>query len=162
MAGTSTQDKVDPWSTDAAEEERRRVSDLLAEHGKNRSTLTEKIERRKDGGKKIALPQDMGLDTAEETIREKKEAENETYEFSKVFLCKPPDGAWNFAQLLSKLWDAPVGKRTQGWFSSPPKMIAVEVNRGESYNVPWGEMYFKPWETTFELGMAMHPEYGVA
>jgi len=158
----SEQEKVDPWSTEAADEERRRVSDLLAEHGKNRSTLTEKIERRKDGGKKIALPVDMALETAEETIREKKEAEEETYEFSKVFLCRPPDGAWNFNKLLTQLWDTPLGKRTTGWFASPPQMIAVEVNRGESYNVPWGTMYFKPWETTFELGMAMHPEYGVS
>lgn len=158
----SDQEKVDPWSTDAADEERRRVSDLLAEHGKNRTTLTEKIERRKDGGKKIALPVDMALDTAEETIREKKEAEEETYAFTKVFLCRPPDGAWNFNKLLQKLWDSPIGKATTGWFASPPRMISVEVNRGESYNVPWGEMYFKPWETTFELGSGRHPEYGMA
>jgi ATPase family associated with various cellular activities (AAA) len=160
--GMTEQDKVDPWTTEAADEERRRVSDLLAEHGKSRSTLTEKIERRKDGGKKIALPVDMDLDVAEETIREKKEAEQETYEFSKTFLCKPPDGAWNFTQLLSKLWDTPIGKATRGWFASPPQMISVEVNRGESYNVPWGTMYFKPWETTFELGAGVHREYGLA
>lgn len=156
------EEKVDPWSTDAADAERRRVSDLLAEHGKNRSTLTEKIERRKDGGKKIALPEDMDLEVAEVTIREKKEAEEETYEFSKTFLCKPPDGAWNFSKLLEQLWDAPIGKATRGWFASPPQMIAVEVNRGETYNVPWGNMYFKPWETTFELGAGMHHEYGLA
>jgi hypothetical protein len=158
----SSTEQEDPWTTEAADAERRRVSDLLAEHGANRSTLTEKIERRKDGGKKIALPEDMNLDTAEETIREKKEAEEETYEFSKTFLCKPPDGAWNFTQLLSKLWDSPIGKGTRGWFAQPPQMISVEVNRGESKNVPWGNMYFKPWETTFGLGAAMHPEYGLA
>jgi hypothetical protein len=156
------QEKIDPWSTDAADEERRRVSDLLAEHGKNRSTLTEKIERRNDGGKKIALPVDMELETAEETIREKKEAEQEMYEFSKVFFCRPPDGAWNFNQLLTKLWDTPLGRRTQGWFASPPQMISVEVNRGETFNVPWGNMYFKPWETTFELGASVHQEYGLS
>jgi len=157
------QEAVDPWTTEAKQQQRQKVSELLAEYGKNRTTMVDTIDRHPKGGsKKVTIPYEMDLERAEEVVHEKKVAEEEEYQFHDIFLARPPDAAWNFTRLLSQIWEEPIGKGTKGWFASPPQRITVALNKDEKVSVPWGEMYFSAWETTFHLQPAMHPEYGLS
>lgn len=158
-----TQDVADPWTEEAGLQQLERVSELLAQYGRDRVTAIEKIERRTDDGTKIALPVKMELEEARDTIDEKITSLADTYEFSAIFQCRPPDGAWNFNHLLSELWDFPVGKAQRSFFGDrPPQIIRVQVSPTKRINVPWGQLYFAPWKTEFHLSAAMHPEYGPA
>jgi transitional endoplasmic reticulum ATPase len=160
---TQNTEPVDPWTEEAGQQQLESVSEMLAQYGRDRVTTIEKIERRSDGGTKVALPKTMELEEARDTINEKIESLADTYEFSATFLCRPPDGAWNFNQLLAKIWDFPVGKAVRSFFGDqPPQIIRVQVSPKKRINVPWGQLFFAPWKTTFHLNAVHHPEYGPA
>jgi transitional endoplasmic reticulum ATPase len=159
----TTQEVTDPWTEEAGLRQLESVSELLAAYGRDRVTTIEKIEKRKDGGTKVAIPEKMELEEAGEIIQEKITANADTYEFNATFKCRPPDGAWNFNQLLAKLWDFPVGKRQRSFFGDqPPQIMRVQVSPTKRINVPWGQLYFAPWKTTFVLNGIHDPEYGPA
>jgi len=155
----------DIWSAESKQEDIQRVNETLMDLAKKRISMEEAFEYREDGGVRIALPQNpskMDLETARDSLDEEIENQNATYGFTKFFYCRPPDGAWAFNKVLKELWKAPVGKPTMGFFGgSPPQMMSVKVSPTEEFNVPWGQLYFSPWKTTFTLDMGVDGNYGV-
>jgi ATPase family associated with various cellular activities (AAA) len=157
--------QADMWSDESKKADIENVNAMLADVAKQRITIEEAFEYRTDGGIRIALPSEpskMELEEARDAIQEEIVNRDATYRFSKFFYCRPPDGAWAFNKVLKDLWKAPVGKPIRGFFGgTPPRMYSVKVSPTEEVNVPWGELYFSPWETTFELDADVDPDYGL-
>jgi ATPase family protein associated with various cellular activities (AAA) len=116
-------------------------------------------------GTKIILPLQMNgrIEDAIDYLRDWKESQEEEYEYSRVFKYRPWDGAAAFDRGMKRLFgSAGIGQRTRTFFGSyPPQYITIDSGPGQSMQVPWGKVSFKPLDATFDLDSTMHQEFGL-
>lgn len=89
-------------------------------------------------------------------------ADEET-DFLKPFNYKPFDVAAAFERALKRLYgNTGAGKATKTMFGkNPPEYLAIPSGpRGETIQVPWGEVELSVLDATFEVSMTRDPEYG--
>ncbi|MBQ1047834.1 AAA family ATPase [Micromonospora sp. C51] len=116
-------------------------------------------------GTKFVLPANMEgrVDDAIEYLEDWKEAQEEDYAYSREFRYRPWDGAAAFDRAMKRLFGTTgLGARTVSFFGSrPPEYRTIDVAHGQTTQVPWGKVAFKPLSATFELGVSMHDDFGL-
>lgn len=91
------------------------------------------------------------------------EAQENHYEFSKVFKYRPWDGAHAFQSAMMKIFGTTgIGQvQDMGFFGTrPPQMVSLDTGVSTSVQVPWGDVSFGPLEATFTLSGTRDREYG--
>lgn len=115
-------------------------------------------------GDKIVLPERFSGDLLEAAafLEQIHEAEEEEYQFGRVFKYRPWDGAAAFQRALYRVFGTVgLGKATFSMFGKqPPQLISISVGVNETLQVPWGEVSMPPLDATFFLGGSRDAEYG--
>lgn len=163
----SDQEEENPWTTEGMTNDLEQVNARLREVAKRRTAVEEAVEYRTDGGMKIALPatpKKMTYAEGSALLAKKAEAEEEMHEFGENFMCRPPDGAYAFDQVLKHEFGmTAIGKAIRGWGGTQlPQMKTVHINPNESVQVAWGLLEWPPWKAEFYLTARMDANYGVA
>lgn len=92
--------------------------------------------------------------------------QNTMTSFSRTYDYRPFDGAAAFNRAMVRLFGTTgIGKTQAGGFFSadqPPEFKSIPSGpRGETMQVPWGEVEFSPLQATFSLGYERSSEYGL-
>src|SRR5215510_7450968 len=156
-----------PWSDSKHTADIKKVNEFLREVAGGRVTTESAFDYREDGSIKIALPQvpeKMGLKKAAQFLAKQAEAEEEMYEYTENFMCRPYDGAYAFNKVLKDLWGmTAIGKAIQGWGGTQlPELRTVHVSPTETTQVTWGLMDFPPLRAQFFLAERIDKDYGYA
>lgn len=113
------------------------------------------------GEKTIVLPVGMALRDAQKFLARKEAEQEEETQFVRKFNFRPWDGAYCTYQALKKAFGAVLHKGTEGFFSTPPQMISLETDYGQTEQIPWGvlEVPMLPG-VTIHLHSTGDSEYG--
>jgi len=166
MAKSST-NNANPWTAEGMTNDLEQVNARLRKVAKRRTAVEEAVEYRTDDGMKIMLPskpKKMTYAEGASLLAKKAEAEEEMHEFGENFMCRPPDGAYAFDQVLKQEFGmTAIGKAIRGWGGTQlPEMKTVHINPTESVQVAWGLLMWPPWGAEFYLTAWMDPNYGIA
>jgi transitional endoplasmic reticulum ATPase len=91
-------------------------------------------------GEKIILPKGMSTQTGIDTLTRQLKYDNEVVQMVFDFDYFVWDGAYALSQVMQKRYGFVFGKTEHGFFgSTPPSLVGIEVNKGETVQVPWGQ-----------------------
>lgn len=158
-----TQTSNSPWSDATKTATLDEINAGLRAYAKIRTQQEESVERRTDGSKKIALPEDMEYAEGSRLLAKKAESEQEMHEFGESFYVRPLDGAYAFEQVLLSIYGmTAIGKAIQGWGGTQlPQLESLLLERdGKPVLVPWGLVEWPPYNAQFYLTAVMDADYG--
>jgi hypothetical protein len=115
-------------------------------------------------GTQFILPANMAgrVGDAIDYLTDWQEAQEETYSYGREFRYRPWDGAAAFDRAMKRLFGtAGIGKAIHTFFGSyPPEYRTIDVGPGETAQIPWGRVGFKPLSALFDLGGTTSAEFG--
>jgi transitional endoplasmic reticulum ATPase len=116
-------------------------------------------------GDRFILPASLRGDIqgAENYLRQYRESQEETYEYSRTYPYRPADGAAAFDRAMKRLFGSTgVGQATYSFFGKqPPQFRTIDVGVGRTLQVPWGNVTFSPLDAVFTTGAMKDPERGL-
>jgi hypothetical protein len=173
-----TNTEATPWSAESRQQDIERVNRELAEKGGGRVTIEESVDYHDSNQIWLPLnPAKMSYAEGSQYLAKLAEDMEEMYEYTENFMCRPPDGALAFNQVLKNRYGiTAIGKAITGWGGTQlPTLKTVQVapplwnqahtkviRRAESVQVPWGVMDFPPLKAQFQMFARPASNYGPA
>ncbi len=116
-------------------DDEKRALELLAELG-GKLTAEEDIVFE---GSRIVLPARMDLSDAIDFLKEKRNEDERTVSFSRIYNYRPWDGAHATMAALKRAFGMVTQRATMGMFGpNPPQLRTIKVGVSETAQVPWG------------------------
>lgn len=167
-----------PWSEESRQMDIEKVNAELAAKGGGRVTIEESVDYHDSNQIYLPLnPAKMSYSEGSQYLAKLAEDMEEMYEYTENFMCRPPDGALAFNQVLKDRYGiTAIGKAITGWGGTQlPTLKTVQVapavwnkahtritKRSQSVQVPWGIMDFPPLKAQFQMFARPAKDYGPA
>lgn len=118
------------------EEKLEQLLDFLDDNSGKKVHIAEVVRT----GEKIIIPKGMKTKTAIETLQKQMAYDNETVVMQFDFDYFVWDGAYALSQAMERRYGFVFGKTERTfWGEYPPQLIAIEIERGKTVQVPWGQ-----------------------
>lgn len=114
-------------------------------------------------GNKLVVPVGMNLRDVIVFADRKIKEDEENAAFSRTFKYRPWDGAYCAYRVLKNTFGSVSHQGSMGFFGrTPPQLITIDVNIGETEQIPWGEFGIPVLpDVDFSFGATHDEEYGL-
>lgn len=108
-------------------------------------------------GTKIILPEGMTIPHAIDALTRRLKDEETVLSIDEVVNCFPLDGAYGLMRVLKEMFGWTQAVPTPGfWGDTPPRLMTLEVDHGETTQVIWGDFIVPGVDGKFTTGMGVN------
>src|SRR4029450_5889471 len=115
-------------------------------------------------GTTFVLPEHLDLGESINFLKQRRDDEEHSHDFSRTFHYRPHDGARATRDAIRTAFGFTLGKTMWSWWGKePPQLIDIQTGpkKGDREQVPWGAMKLPGMDgVVLHLGTTRHKEYG--